>query len=117
MNLVMWLLQGLLAAFFLAVGSMKVFNYDKFKTQAGGDAPAKGLTAFIGASEMTGALGLILPWATGVLAVLTPVAAGALAFVMLLAVGYHLQHRHPVSKALPALVLFALTTFVAWGRA
>jgi hypothetical protein len=54
-----WLLQALLAVFFLAVGSMKAFNYNKLKTQAGGDAPGKELTAFIGASEMTGALGLV----------------------------------------------------------
>jgi uncharacterized membrane protein len=117
MNLTMWLLQGLLAVGFLAIGWMKVFNYDKFKTQAGGKALGKRLTAFIGVSEIAGALGLIVPWATGVYVALTPVAAAALAFVMVLAVGYHIQRRDPVSKVVPALVLFGLTAFVAWGRA
>ena len=35
MNIALWLLQGLLAALFLATGSLKVFNYDKAKRQAG----------------------------------------------------------------------------------
>jgi uncharacterized membrane protein YphA (DoxX/SURF4 family) len=116
MNIVLWLLQVLLAVLFLAIGSMKAFNYEKFRAQGGQDPPTKGLTAFIGVSEMTGGLGLVVPWATGVLAVLTPVAAGALGVVMILAVGYHVQHRHPVAKMVPALVMLGLTTFVAWGR-
>jgi uncharacterized membrane protein YphA (DoxX/SURF4 family) len=116
MNITLWVLQGLLAALFLMVGSMKVFNYKKFKTQSGKDTPSKGLTAFIGISEIAGALGLVLPWATGVLPVLTPVAAAALALVMILGVGFHLQHKHPLSKAVPALVLFVLSTLVALGR-
>jgi hypothetical protein len=37
--------------------------------------------------------------------------------VMFLAVGDHIQHRHPVAKAIPALVLLGVTAFVAWGRA
>ena len=95
---------------------MKVFNYEKFKAQAGKDVPSKGLTAFIGVSEIAGALGLVLPWATGVLPVLTPVAAAALVVVMILAVGHHLQHKHPFSKIVPALVLLVLNALVAVGR-
>ena len=116
MNIALWLLQGLLAAVFLATGSLKVFNYDKAKRQAGQDLPTKGLTAFIGLCEMAGALGLVIPWATGVLPVLTPVAAAALAVVMVLAVGHHVRHRDSVSKMIPATVLLCITAFVAWGR-
>jgi hypothetical protein len=117
MNIALWLLQGLLAALFLATGSLKVFNYDKAKPQAGQDSPTKGLTAFIGLCEMAGGLGLVIPQATGVLPVLTPVAAAALALVMVLAVGHHLLHRHPVFKMIPAVVLLCITAFVAWERA
>ena len=117
MNIALWLLQGLLAALFLATGSLKVFNYDKAKQQAGQGSPTKGLTAFIGLSEMAGALGLVIPWATGVLPVLTPVAAAALAVVMVLAVGHHVRHRDSVSKMIPATVLLCITAFVAWERA
>jgi hypothetical protein len=116
MNIALWLLQGILAAFFLAIGSMKVFNYEKFKAQAGPDAPSKGLSAFIGVSEIAGALGLIVPWATGVLAVLTPCAAAALGVVMILALGHHVRHGHPMVKMVPASILLVLTTFIAWGR-
>jgi len=116
MNIALWVLQGLLAVLFLLIGLMKVFNYEKFKAQAGKDVPSKGLTAFIGASELAGALGLVLPWGTGVLPILTPIAAAALALVMVLAVIHHLQHGHPFSKAVPALVFFVLTALVAWGR-
>ena len=116
MNIALWLLQGLLAALFLATGSLKVFNYEKAKQQAGQDSPTKGLTAFIGLCEMAGGLGLVIPWATGVLPVLTPAAAAALALVMVLAVGHHLLHRHPVSKMIPAVVLLCITAFVAWER-
>ena len=117
MNIALWLLQGLLAALFLATGSLKVFNYDKAKQQAGQDSPTKGLTAFIGLSEMAGAFGLVIPWATGVLPMLTPVAAAALAVVMVLAVGHHVRHRDSVSKMIPAMLLFCITAFVAWERA
>jgi len=116
MNIVLWVLQGLLAVLFLMIGSMKVFNYEKFKAQAGKDVPSKGLTAFIGISEIAGALGLVLPWATGVWPVLTPVAAAALVVVMVLAVGHHLQHKHPISKAVPALVFLVLSGLVALDR-
>jgi uncharacterized membrane protein len=117
MNIALWLLQGLLAALFVAIGSMKVFTYEKFKAQAGERAPSKNFTAFIGISEIAGGLGLIVPWATGLLPVLTPVAAGALGIVMVLAVVHHAQHRDPVAKMVPALVLLVLSAFVAWGRA
>ena len=117
MNIALWLLQGLLAALFLATGSLKVFNYEKAERQAGQDSPTKGLTAFIGLSEIAGALGLVIPWATGVRPMLTPVAAAALAVVMVLAVGHHLRHRHPVSKMMLAMVLLCITAFVAWERA
>ena len=116
MNIALWVLQGLVALLFLMIGSMKVFNYEKFKAQAGKDVPSKGLTAFIGVSEIAGALGLILPWATGVLPVLTPIAAAALAVVMVLALGHHLQHKHPFSKLVPALVFLVLSGLIAVGR-
>jgi len=117
MNIALWLLQGLLAALFLAIGSMKAFTYEKFKAQAGEGAPSRSLTAFIGVSEMAGGLGLIVPWATGLLPVLTPIAAGALGIVMVLAVVHHAQHRDPFGKMVPALALLVLSAFVAWGRA
>jgi len=70
---------------------------------------------FIGASELAGALGLVLPAATRVKPLLTPLAALGLVTVMLLAIAFHLS-RGEVS-ALPLNLAFAaLSAFVAWGR-
>lgn len=116
MNIALWVLQGLLAAAFLMVGSLKVFSYEKFKAQAGEHAVSRNLAAFIGSSEIAGALGLVLPGATGVAPFLTPVAAFALAVVMALGVGFHVRLKDPFAKAVPALVLLILTLLVGWGR-
>jgi uncharacterized membrane protein YphA (DoxX/SURF4 family) len=117
MNIALWLLQGLLAALFLAAGSMKIFAYEKYKAQAGEGATSKNFTAFIGISEIAGAIGLVVPWATGALPVLTPIAAGALGVVMVLAAVHHAQRRDPVAKMVPALALLVMSGVVAWGRA
>jgi uncharacterized membrane protein YphA (DoxX/SURF4 family) len=116
MNITLWVAQGLLAFAFFMSGQMKVFSYRKYQAMAGPHAPSKGLTAFIGISEMAGALGVLLPRATGVWPILTPVAAAALAVVMVLGLGFHAMHKDPPGKFVPALVLLLLSLFVAYGR-
>ena len=116
MNIALWVVQGLLAAAFLMAGQMKVFAYEKYKAQAGPHTPSQGMVRFIGLSEAAGAIGLILPQATGILPILTPVAAAALGVVMVLALGFHARHKDPFGKFIPALVLLAMSVFVAWGR-
>lgn len=116
MNILLWVVQGLLAAAFLMAGQMKVFSYEKYKAMGGPNTPSRGLVRFIGLSEIAGASGVILPLATGVLTFLTPIAAVALAIVMVLALGFHAMHKDPIGKLAPALVLLALSVFVAWGR-
>jgi uncharacterized membrane protein YphA (DoxX/SURF4 family) len=116
MNILLWVVQGLLAAAFLMAGQMKAFSYEKYKAMGGPNTPSKGLVRFIGLSEIAGALGIILPLATGVLPFLTPVAAAALAVVMVLALGFHARHKDPAGKFVPGLVLLVLSAFVAWGR-
>ncbi len=70
---------------------------------------------FIGAAELAGAIGLILPAATRILPKLTALAATGLVLVMILASGYHFLHgeaaRTPVN-----FLLGGLAAFVAWGR-
>ncbi len=116
MNIALWVVQGLVAALFLLAGSMKLFAYEKYKVQGGQNAPSRGLAAFIGTSELAGAIGLVLPWATGVVPILTPIAAFALALVMVLAVGHHIQHKDPPSKAALPVVLLVLTLLIGLGR-
>ena len=119
MNLALWIAQGLLSAAFLMAGGMKVFAYEKYRKQAEAQSPAKGpgiskgLTTFIGISELAGALGLIVPLATHTAPILTPLAALGLAIIMILAVGFHLRRKEPATAA---AVLLILSVFVTVGR-
>ena len=116
MNLTLWIVQGLLAFAFIAVGAMKLFAYEKFKAQSEKKGPAgitRGLTAFIGAAEITGGLGIVLPMATNIAPSLSLWAAVGLSTIMLLAIGFHLRrHKSPVAPS----ILFLLGVFVVFGR-
>jgi putative oxidoreductase len=79
-----------------------------------GEVPAA-LVRLIGAAELLGALGLILPSLTRIRPSLTPLAATGLVAVMLLAVAYNLSHGRWPALALN-LVLGSMAVFVAWGR-
>jgi DoxX-like family len=120
MNLALWIVQGMLCAVFLVVGGMKVFAYETLKRHTAGKTPnqgptlSKGLTTFIGISELAGAAGIIVPMATGIARFLTPLAALGLAVIMLLASIYHLGRKE---SALTTIVLLLLTSFVVYGRA
>jgi uncharacterized membrane protein len=116
MNLTLWIVQGLLAFAFIAVGSLKLFAYEKFKAQSEKKRPVgitRGLAAFIGIAEITGGVGIVMPMAAGVAPWLSAWAAVGLATVMLLAIAYHV--RRGESPAMPA-ILFVLALFVVFGR-
>lgn len=117
MNVVLWALQGVLAAAFLMAGLMKMTQpKDKLAPKLPWvDDVSIGTLRFIGVAELLGALGLILPAATGILPILTPIAAAALAVVMVLAAFTHGRRREPSGIAFNA-VLFVLLVVVAWGR-
>ena len=116
MNIALWIVQVLLAGMFLMAGVMKAFQYERAKASLPWvkDVP-RGLTTFIGISELLGGLGLLLPAITGTLPWLTPLAGAGLALIMILAIGFHASRRE-----MPAigfnLVLFVLAAFVAYGR-
>lgn len=119
MNIALWAVQGLLALMFLLAGGMKLFAYDRYAasaTERHPDRPlglSKGLVTFIGASEVAGALGLVLPQVTGVLPVLTPLAAVGLTIVMILATRFHLRREE---SGTVTVVLGVLCAAVAIGR-
>src|SRR5437764_778735 len=83
MNVVLWVLQILLALAFLAAGGMKLSQpKEKLEKQMTWTRSASpGTVKAVGAVEVLGALGLILPWATGIAKVLTPLAAATAAIV------------------------------------
>jgi uncharacterized membrane protein len=117
MNIFLWILQGLLAVMFAMSGLMKTTQpVDKLAQKMPWVEDFSASTVrFIGAMEILGALGLILPAATGIATVLTAVAATGLAVTMLLAVGLHLR-RNERSGAAIAGGLLVLAAIVAWGR-
>jgi uncharacterized membrane protein YphA (DoxX/SURF4 family) len=117
MNLVLWILQGLLAAMFLMAGIMKSTQpREKLIKQFGWvNDVSTPLVRFIGIAELAGALGLILPAATGIATVLTPIAAACLALVMVLAMVLHFRRKEPQAIAFNALLLI-VAVIIAWGR-
>lgn len=113
MLIALWIINGLLALAFLAAGSMKLFR-PKAALQSMGmawtedfpDAAVK----LVGAAEIIGAVGLILPLLTGIAPLLTPIAATALALLMLGAVVVHLRRKE---TPVPPLVLGILSAVSA----
>ena len=108
MNIVLWVLQGLLAGMFLMTGTMKVIKKkDAIKDQMGfvEDFTQQQING-IGILEILGALGVILPWATGILPWLTPLAAVGLALTMTGAFLTHLRRKELIPMGIPNIVLF-----------
>lgn len=117
MNIVLWILQVLLALMFLMVGFMKTVQpieqlakrMDWVKSY-----PAS-FVRFIGISEILGGIGLILPALTHILPWLTIAAAIGLAVVMICAFAFHLS-RKEYSHLLANVVPFVLFVFIVLGR-
>lgn len=118
MNIVLWVIAGLLAAAFLAAGAMKAIQ-SKEKLAASGLAWTEDFTAgqvkAIGVVEVLGAIGLILPALLDIVPILVPLAATGLAIAMVGAVVVHVR-RGENSGIAPSAVLLILSVFVAWGR-
>jgi uncharacterized membrane protein len=117
MNVVLWIVQGLLAAMFAIAGVMKSTQpKDKLADRMPWVQDFSPATVrFIGIVELAAALGLILPAWTGIAPILTPLAATGLAVMMVLAALTHARRKEPSGIATNA-VLFLLAAFVAWGR-
>ena len=109
-----WIIAGLLAAAYLAAGSLKVLRPTEQLAASGmGWAEDYGTTATkaIGAVEILGALGLILPLLTGIAPWLSVVAAVGLALVQVGAIVVHI--RRGERKSLPVNVVLLLLAVVA----
>jgi uncharacterized membrane protein len=117
MNVFLWIVQGLLAVAFMASGLMKT---TKSRDQLIPQLPwvtvvSAPVVRLIGAAELAGALGLILPGAFNIATLLTPLAATGLAVVMALAAGFHTRRKEFKGIAFNA-ALFVLAAIVMWGR-
>jgi uncharacterized membrane protein YphA (DoxX/SURF4 family) len=114
MNLILWIVQILLALAFLVSGITKaVRSSDRLKEGIPEFHPR--MIRLIALAEILGALGLILPGLTGIATFLTPVAAAGLAIIMVGAVVTHARRGEGKSAAVN-LVLLVLALVVVVGR-
>ncbi|MEV5716583.1 DoxX family protein [Amycolatopsis mediterranei] len=119
MNVVLWIAAGLLAVMYLFAGGMKLATPREKLLENPNMGWATDFSAAavkgIGAVEVLGALGLILPRALDIAPVLTPLAATGLVLVQAGAIVVHARRKE--TKALPMnVVLLVLAAFVAVGR-
>jgi len=117
MNVVLWIVAGLLAAVFLAAGATKLTQpKEKLATSMQWTEDFQpGQLKAIGTVEVLGAIGLILPALVDIAPVLVPVAAVGLGLVMLGAIATHGRRKEPQAIVVN-VVLLAIAVFVAWGR-
>lgn len=118
MNTILWIAQGILAAVFLYSGICKSTLSEqqliaRGQTGVVGLQPAK--IKFIGASEIAGSIGIILPWALNILPFLTTASAACFAVLMLLAAPIHYRLKEPRNIA-TNMILLLLSLFVILGR-
>ncbi|MBF6175566.1 DoxX family protein [Nocardia blacklockiae] len=117
MNTWLWVGQIVLAASFVLGGLVKV-ALPKEKLRGGMpwvDDLSQRAVAGIGAVEVLGGAGVVLPWATGIAPILTPIAAVGLALVMVGGFATHLR-RAEYARSLSNVVLFVVAVLVAIGR-
>jgi uncharacterized membrane protein YphA (DoxX/SURF4 family) len=117
LNVTLWVVQVVLAALFGMAGLMKLTQpIDALAASLPWvTSVPEMLVRFIGAAELAGALGLILPSLTRIQPRLTALAALGLAVVMVLASAFHLT-RGEASMLPMNLVIGLLALSVAWGR-
>jgi hypothetical protein len=114
MNIVLWILQVLLAAAFFAHGMLFLRPPAELVDQMNASLP-RWFQLFLGVAEVLAAVGLTLPGVTRILPWLVTWAAGGVMIVMVSATVFHLA-RNEVSSAAITLVLLAMATFVAYMR-
>jgi uncharacterized membrane protein YphA (DoxX/SURF4 family) len=117
MGIALWIVQVLLAVAFLGAGVTKLSQPKEklAKNMAWVEDFSQPTVRLIGALEVVGAIGLVLPALTGILPWLTPLAALGLVLLMAGAVYTHLR-REEGSAVVPPAVLLLLATLVAVGR-
>lgn len=116
MTIALWIVQILLALAFVLAGLMKVSQpVERLRERMNWTRHvAPSLIRLVGALEVLGALGLILPAATHILPWLTPIAALGLVLTMIGAIVLHLRLKEASHAGIP-LVLLLLALFVAIG--
>lgn len=109
-----WIVAGLLAAANLAAGSFKISRSREKLVSSGmawADDFSPAAVKLIGAVEILGALGLVIPPLTGIAPILAPIAAIGLVVVQLGAIVTHARRRE--MRVLPANIVLLLLGIAA----
>ena len=114
MNIVLWTLQVLLAAAFLAHGLLLLAPPPEIAAQMNASLP-RWFWLFLGIAEVLAAIGLIVPGITRIMTSLVGWAAVGIMMVMISATIWHLV-RSEISSAAITLLLLAMATVVAYMR-
>lgn len=119
MHTALWITGGLMAVVFLIAGSTKLLmSRDTLARAPGGGWVldfSGGFVKALGAIEVLGAVGLVLPALLGIAPVLVPLAAVGLGVIMVGAAIVELRRRERAHAILNVTYL-TLLAFVAWGR-
>jgi uncharacterized membrane protein YphA (DoxX/SURF4 family) len=117
MNIVVWIIQGMLALMFAMAGIMKSTQpKDKLaKSLPWVNHFSLSTVRFIGISELLGAIGIIVPQVTGILPILSPIAAIGLVVIMILAAAHHFPRKEYKEVGFNAILLM-LAAVVAFYR-
>ncbi len=114
MNVVLWILQLLLAVAFLAHGVMMLAPPPEIAAIMNEQLP-RWFQVFLGTAEVLAAVGLTLPGVTRILPWLVPAAAAGIVIVMVSATVLHVL-RAEYSSAVITFVLLLMAATVIYGR-
>jgi uncharacterized membrane protein YphA (DoxX/SURF4 family) len=114
MNIVLWILQVLLALAFLAHGWMFLFPPPEIAVLMDASLP-RWFQLFLGVAEVAAGIGLVLPGVTRILPQLVAWAADGIVIVMVSATIWHFV-RGEISSGFITMVLLAMAVFVAYQR-
>jgi uncharacterized membrane protein YphA (DoxX/SURF4 family) len=114
MNIVLWVLQVLLALAFFAHGFLLLSPPPEIAAQMNAELP-RAFWVFLGIAEVLAAIGLTLPGITRIMPALVPAAAVGVMIVMIAATIWHLARREFSGAAITA-VLLAMATYTAYAR-
>ena len=114
MNVLLWVLQVLLALVFVAHGGVLLFPPAAIVDQMNASLP-RWFQISLGIAEVLAGVGLTVPGATRIQPWLVPCAAAGIMIVMICATTFHTM-RGEVSSAATTLVLLVLATCVAYMR-
>ena len=122
MNTTLWIVQTIMALFFLWAGGLKAV---KGKSALNDPQTAKNMPwmndfsnislHLIGTIEVLGAIGLVLPLLINVMPFLTSYAAIGLALIMVGAIVIHIKRKEP-GAIVANFVILLVNLFIAYGR-